>query len=139
MWNISVYVFLNLQLLVFLMMLFLFFKDLICFLLYSFVCIGTPLFDIIACFIWYLSITVFKGWTLFEYNGAEMAMIPIPWNVPLPSIVTILWSTLSAMNCVTTWGNFRKCFRSIYNSDTTDCLYRVISEYDKANHIEKAH
>lgn len=32
-------------------------------------------------------------------DGVSVAMIPIPWNVPCPSRVQMLWSTLSAMNC----------------------------------------
>ena len=33
-------------------------------------------------------------------QGVTVAMIPIPWNVPVPSIVERLWSTLSATNSI---------------------------------------
>ncbi|KAH3857904.1 hypothetical protein DPMN_100521 [Dreissena polymorpha] len=31
--------------------------------------------------------------------GVTAAIIPMPWKVPYPSKVHILWSTLSATNC----------------------------------------
>ena len=45
------------------------------------------------------AVVLFRGtMRLMKVPGVTAATIPIPWNVPFPSIVMRLWSTLSAAN-----------------------------------------
>ena len=55
-------------------------------------------------FLTWSSATCFLGTKISScFLGASTAIIPIPWNVPFPSIVRILWSTLSPVNNTDTY------------------------------------
>ena len=60
----------------------------------------------------------------FDCLLMEHAVIHIPWNVPFPSRVQILWSTLSATNWVNSVISDAVKFDSSF---IKDCLYLLIS------------
>ena len=68
--------------------------------------------------------------TEFPGKGVDIAIIPIPWNVPDPSKVLILWSTLSPANCVNTFGYEFMTEFPIGWLPTTDFLNLFTSEYE---------